>query len=63
MPGRGGRGLVTRLGVCGGLTRSQTDKRWKEGTTWSSSTGLGVRGSLLEDKVSGEGRNFFGGSL
>lgn len=61
LEGRGGRGLATRLGVSGGLTRSHTDRRWKG----SSSTGLGVRGSLLDDRARAraEGRNFLGGSF
>ncbi|TNN66224.1 Taste receptor type 1 member 3 [Liparis tanakae] len=58
----GGRGLEHLPGVCGGLLHSYTESLWNEGTTWSSSAGLGVDGSTLLDKERWEGRDFFGGS-
>lgn len=61
--GIGGRGLEHLPGVCGGLLHSCTDSRLNEGTTWSSSTGLWVEGSVLQDKTRWEGRDFFGGNL
>lgn len=59
--GMGGRGLEHLSGVCGGLLH--TESLWNIGTTWSSSAGLGVEGSALQDRERWEGRHFFGGNL
>lgn len=59
----GGKGLEHLPGVCGGLLHSYTESLWNEGTTWSSSAGLGVEGSALQDKDRWEGRDFFGGNF
>lgn len=61
--GMGGRGLEHLPGVCGGLLHSYTESLWNEGTTWSSSAGLGVDGSTLQYRGRWEGRDFFGGNL
>lgn len=53
--GIGGRGLERLLGVCGGLFNSLNDSLISR----SSSAGLGMEGSLLEDRKSWEGRDFF----
>lgn len=56
--GVGGRGLEP---LPGGLLHM--DSLSNEGTTWASSTGLGVDGSTAEDREMWEGRHFFGSNL
>lgn len=57
--GMGGRGLEHLPGVCGGLLPLYTES---DGM-WLSAAGFGVDCSVLQDRDSGDGRDFLGGSL
>lgn len=64
---------MREMSVCGGVGGSglelllsgllHMDSLSNEGTTWASSTGLGVDGSTLQGNETWEGRDFFGSHL